>query len=167
MGLRLLEERPDRPRGRETAALLKAFLDPAPRMTLGVLLARRKLVSAMIDLSDGLSVDLAHICEESGVGAQVDLDRIPLSSALKCLSSDPLAAALAGGEDFELLFTVRSANLAAVRRLAGKHGLTEIGRITAGRKLIAVGSDGKKRPLQARGYDHFSGRASAGASTRE
>jgi len=155
MGLQLLEERATRRRAGGTAALLKAFLDPAPRLVLGAHLARRKLASAMIDVSDGLSVDLAHICEESGVGAEVDLDRVPLSSALKRLSPDPLAAALDGGEDFELLFTVRPANAAAVRRLAGKHGLTEIGRVTASRKIRAVRAGRETRSLRVRGFDHF------------
>lgn len=155
MGLRLLEERATRRRGGGTAALLKAFLDPAPRLMLGAHLARRKLVSAMIDVSDGLSVDLAHICEESGVGAEVDLDRVPLSPALKRLSPDPLAAALDGGEDFELLFTVRPANAAAVRRLAGKHGLTEIGRVTKSRKIRAVRAGRETCSLRVRGFDHF------------
>ncbi|MBM3305271.1 MAG: thiamine-phosphate kinase [Candidatus Aminicenantes bacterium] len=163
MGLRLLEGRASRGRAGGAAALLKAFLDPAPRLILGARLARRKLASAMIDVSDGLSVDLAHICEESGVGAEVDLDRVPLSPALKRLSPDPLAAALDGGEDFELLFTVRPANAAAVRRLAGKHGLTEIGRVTSGRELIGIGPGGKRRPLRARGFDHFKRRKTAGA----
>jgi thiamine-monophosphate kinase len=155
-GLRLLEKRRG-PKGgsREEAFLLRAFLDPSPRLALGAALAGRKLASAMIDLSDGLSVDLARVCEESGVGAEVDVERVPLSPALKRCSPDPLADALDGGEDFELLFTVRPGDAAAVRRMAGKHGLTEIGGITSGRQLIGIGPGGKKRPLRARGFDHF------------
>ncbi len=155
-GLRLLE---GCGAGRKTAGggkrLLKAFLDPAPRLELGAALARRRLASAMIDVSDGLSVDLDHLCEESGVGAEVDLDRIPVSAALKRFADDPLAAALHGGEDFELLFTVPAANVPAVRRLAGKHRLTEIGKITASRGLRGVRAGGAPRAIAAGGYDHF------------
>ncbi|MCK7483932.1 MAG: AIR synthase-related protein [Candidatus Moduliflexus flocculans] len=75
----------------------------------------------MIDLSDGLSVDLAHICAESGVGAEVEAERVPISAALDCLARDPLAMALDGGEDYELLFTVRPGKAAAVEALAPKY----------------------------------------------
>ncbi len=158
-GLRLLETRAGR--GKAAGAgkgLLKAFLDPSPRLELGASLARRRLASAMIDLSDGLSVDLAHICRESGVGAEIELDRIPLSPALKRFADDPLEAALHGGEDFELLFTVPAAKALAVRRLAGKHRLSEIGRITASRGLRGLRAGEAPRALAAGGYDHFSRR---------
>lgn len=154
-GFRLLEEGALKGMGRGTASLIKAFLDPAPRLELGALLARRKLVSAMIDISDGLSVDLAHICEESGVGAEVEASRIPVSAALKRFAKDPLARALHGGEDFELLFTVRPAKLAAVEGLPSRFRLTRIGRVTARRKIFLITPDNKKDPLYARGFEHF------------
>ena len=135
--------------------LLKAFLDPTPRLKLGAALAKRKIASAMIDLSDGLSVDLSHICAESVVGAEVDLGRIPMSSALRRYSKDPLDAALNGGEDFELLFTVGPRNVGRALALAKKFMLTEIGRITKNKRILAIGPDGKKRPLKIRGYEHF------------
>jgi len=156
-GLRLLEKggihgvvKPVRP-------LVKAFLDPSPRLKLGALLARRALASAMIDLSDGLSVDLAHICEESRVGAEVEAKRVPISTALAHSVRDPLDMALNGGEDFELLFTVRPGKVATVETLAAKHGLTRIGRITSGRAIRLVSPKGKKTPLRPRGFEHFSG----------
>lgn len=155
-GFRLLEKGGLQERSRGAGPLIKAFLDPVPRLELGALLARRKLASAMIDISDGLSVDLAHICEESGVGAEVEASRIPLSAALKRFSTDPLIMAMNGGEDFELLFTVRPAKLAAVERLPSKFRLTMIGRVTAGKKIFLVGSDKKKTPLRPGGFDHFS-----------
>lgn len=155
-GLRLLEGAVPRERiSGGGGRLRRAFLDPSPRLELGALLARRKLASAMIDISDGLSVDLAHICEESRVGAEVDLERIPLSPALRRFSADPLALALEGGEDFELLFTVKPANAGHVRKLARRFALTEIGRITAARRILGVVAGGKRGPLKARGYDHF------------
>jgi thiamine-monophosphate kinase len=154
-GLRLLEEGLRPGRDRDSDRLLRAFLDPVPRLELGASLARRKLASAMIDISDGLSVDLGHICEESGVGAEIELGRVPISKALRRFRKDPLTPALNGGEDFELLFTVRPRNVARVVRIAPRFALTEIGRITAGRRLVAIDSSGRKRPLKPRGWEHF------------
>jgi thiamine-monophosphate kinase len=154
-GFRLLEKGGHRGVVKAVRPLIDAFLDPTPRLKLGSLLARRKLASAMIDLSDGLSVDLAHICRESGVGAEVEAARIPVSAALAYMARDPLAMALDGGEDFELLFTVRPANLAAVDRLAARHRLTRIGRVTAGRRITLIGPGKKKKPLRPRGFEHF------------
>ena len=135
--------------------LLRAFLDPSPRLELGAALAGGKISAAMIDLSDGLSVDLAHICEESGVGAEIDLGRIPLSPALRRLSDDPLDAALNGGEDFELLFAVRPANLGRALALGERFKITRIGRITRDKKILAVDAAGRRRPLKIKGYEHF------------
>ena len=154
-GLRLLESgcRP----GQDKAAgrLLRAFLDPAPRLALGAALARGRLASAMIDISDGLSVDLSHICDESRVGAEIELDRLPISAALRRSADDPLRLALSGGEDFELLFTVKKANVARVLRLATQFKITPIGRITAGKRLVVVDASGRKKPLAIRGWEHF------------
>ena len=154
-GFRLLEKGGLRGKSRGAGPLLKAFLDPVPRLELGALLARRKLAASMIDLSDGLSVDLAHICEESGVGAEVELGAIPVSPASRRFSMNPLAAALDGGEDFELLFTVRPGKLASVKALPSKFNLTRIGRIALGNKLLLVTPDKKKEPLRAGGFEHF------------
>jgi thiamine-monophosphate kinase len=155
-GLRLLEKGGIRGVARPVQPLLEAFLDPAPRLKLGAILAGRKLASAMIDLSDGLSVDLAHICEESGTGAEVEAARIPISSALTRFARDPLDMALNGGEDYELLFTVRPAKLAAVEALASRHRLSRIGRITAGRTVRLITPGKKAERLRPRGFEHFS-----------
>ena len=154
-GLRLLEKGGIHGVVKAVEPLLKAFLDPAPRLALGALLARRRLAAAMIDLSDGLSVDLAHVCEESGVGAEVETARVPISEALTKLGKDPLDLALNGGEDFELLFTVRPRNLAAVERLSSRFRLSRIGRITTGRGIALVGPGKKRRPLRPGGFEHF------------
>jgi len=154
-GLRLLEHGGIRGVVKPVRPLLKAFLDPAPRLRVGSLLARRKLVSAMIDLSDGLSVDLAHICEESRVGAEVEASRIPISPALSHMARDPLAMALNGGEDFELLFTVRPGKVSAVEKLAARLRLTRIGWIMAGKRILLIGPGKKKRVLRTKGYEHF------------
>ncbi|MGA2363792.1 MAG: thiamine-phosphate kinase [Candidatus Aminicenantales bacterium] len=154
-GLRLLKKGTRQGKNRAANPLIKAFLDPAPRLELGSLLARRKLASAMIDVSDGLSVDLAHICEESGVGAEVELGRVPISGALRRFMKNPLLLALDGGEDFELLFTVRPRNVPRLRRLGPLFKITEIGRITAEKRIVIVDSAGRKKPLAIRGYEHF------------
>jgi thiamine-monophosphate kinase len=154
-GLRLLEKGFRPGKDRTAGRLLKAFLDPAPRLELGAFLARRKLASAMIDVSDGLSVDLAHICEESGVGALIETALIPISEALRRLRKNPLPLALNGGEDFELLFTVRPRNVPRLLRLARRFAITPIGRVTAGKTILAVDPAGKIKPLPIRGYEHF------------
>ena len=78
---------------------------PEPRIELGRFLREKGLASAMIDTSDGLSTDLAHICEESGVGAELEAERIPRASVDKPAREVDLQVALHGGEDYELLFT--------------------------------------------------------------
>jgi thiamine-monophosphate kinase len=155
-GFRLLEKGGLQGKGRGAGPLIRAFLDPAPRLKLGALLARKKLASAMIDISDGVSVDLAHICEESRVGAEIEASLIPLSAALKRFAKDPLDMALNGGEDFELLFTVRPPKLASVEAIASEFKLKRIGRITACKTIFLVTPDKKKNPLRAGGFEHFS-----------
>jgi thiamine-monophosphate kinase len=135
--------------------LIRAFLDPSPRLDLGAALAGKRIASAMVDVSDGLSVDLAHICEESGVGAEVDLGRVPMSPALRRFSDDPLNAALNGGEDFELLLAVRPRNLRRALALGERFKISRIGRITGDKRIVALGADGQKRPLKIKGYEHF------------
>jgi thiamine-monophosphate kinase len=154
-GLRLVKEGFQPKKGQAENHLLKAFLDPSPRLTLGSALAGTSLASAMIDVSDGLAADLAHICEESGVGAEIETGKLPLSKALRRLSRDPLASALYGGEDFELLFTVRPKSLSRLRRLEKRFRLTRIGRIVKGKGILAVDSEGAKTGLKAGGFEHF------------
>lgn len=155
-GLRLIEKGGSRGVAKPVRPLVDAFLDPVPRLKLGALLAGRGLASAMIDVSDGLSVDLAHICGESGVGAEIEAGRVPISPALERFALDPLALALDGGEDFELLFTVRPAKRAAVEALARRFRLTRIGRVTPGRRVYLVDARGRRKLLRAGGFEHFS-----------
>lgn len=113
--------------------------------------------SAMLDVSDGLCIDLTRLCDESAVGAVLQLGDLPLSEALcagaACLGADPFSFAAAGGEDYELLFT---ASALPDELLAGAAGfpITCIGEITAQERSI-VGIDGSVTPLVARGYEHF------------
>jgi thiamine-monophosphate kinase len=118
-GLRLLRRGFRLGRDREADSLLLAFLNPVPQITLGRTLSRLRAATAMIDSSDGLSVDLLHLCEESGTAAVVELDRLPLSPALRTFERRPERLALHGGEDYGLLFTVsprKSALIAGMQK---------------------------------------------------
>ena len=133
-------------------------LFPQPRLAAGQALLRRKLATACIDTSDGLSTDLAHLCQASGVRAEVDLARLPLHPLAAALPpAAGLEAALHGGEDYELLFTARPST-PMPRSLRGVP-LTRIGRIVArGRAsslVTAIHADGRSAPLERRGWEHF------------
>lgn len=145
------------------ATLVHRHLSPTPRVAIGRLLGRRRWATAMTDLSDGLASGLRYLCEASGVGARVELERLPLSGALRRYThhSDRASSeyALPGGEDFELLFTVRKNRVAAVEAAARQtpSAVTPIGEIVSRKRGITViGRDGRETPLTAQGYDHFS-----------
>jgi thiamine-monophosphate kinase len=164
-GFRLLTKFPKQPasvRPGRFRELIKAHQDPEPQVALGHFLVRRRLVGAMIDLSDGLASDLRHICRASGVGALLDADRIPLSPALRTaanrLNTSPLQMALTGGEDYQLLFSVPQGLAAKVETLVTKQfkrPIYPIGEIISGRKLLIKSSQGV-RTLKETGFDHFS-----------
>ena len=126
---------------------------PEPRIELGRHLCEKGLASAMIDTSDGLSTDLAHICEESGVGAELQSEALPRARVGKPPSEVDLDLALHGGEDYELLFTA-PASRKIPSRVAGVP-VTEIGRITRGRRILFTNRDGLRRELAPRGWEHF------------
>jgi len=141
---------------------VQQHLDPTPRVREGQTIARQGLATAMIDVSDGLIADLGHILEASGVGARIQLSQIPLSEEYRkkivTYQSDPYQLALAGGEDYELLFTASEGRAEAIKKLAAELGtpITLIGEITrpsAG--VTVVGADGKEFPVAQRGHDHF------------
>lgn len=125
---------------------------PQPRLEAGRWLRQRGLATAMIDLSDGLSVDLSHICEESRVSATLTAATIPIAKGAN------LELALHGGEDYELLFTA-SKQAKIPRRVAGLP-VTQIGVIQKqsnySSAIQILGENGKVRPLQQRGWEHFS-----------
>jgi thiamine-monophosphate kinase len=137
--------------------LIERHLRPVPRVKWGRQLALSGCASSMIDVSDGLSSDLLHLCEESGTGALLFSGKIPLSPALlgsaDRLRKPPLHYALSGGEDYELLFTVPSARMRTLEKL--HIPATEIGTITAGNAVFLVSAAGKKTTLKPTGYDHF------------
>ena len=125
---------------------------PEPRIELGRILREKKLASAMIDVSDGLSTDLTHICEESAVGAEIVAELIPRASVGKPEREVDLRYAIHGGEDYELLFTAPKSRRVPPR-IAGIP-ITQIGKITPGPKIFLM-KDGQRRELQPRGWEHF------------
>jgi thiamine-monophosphate kinase len=166
LGLRLLRRhrksaRDFRPASTRSAGIADeatlAHLYPQPRCGLGSFLARRRLASAMIDVSDGLSTDLAHLCAASGVGACLWEEQIPGPSRSQGVISqgDARNLALHGGEDYELLFTVPRRRAA---RLPHRHRgvpLTCIGEIQRSNDLVLVRRDGKTQELCPAGWDYF------------
>jgi thiamine-monophosphate kinase len=136
------------------------FLQPEPRVRLGVLLGRARVPSACIDLSDGLAAGLAEIARASGAGIVIDAETLPIDGETRRWfedhGKDAVEAACAGGEDYELLFTVpprRLRALAAVRRLVGNVPCTRIGVVTAELACV-LQRKGRMGPLP-RGFAHF------------
>lgn len=125
---------------------------PMPRMKVGQFLRQRAIASAMIDVSDGLSTDLAHLCTESQVGAEVEADRIPLASLGKPAEPVDRRLALHGGEDYELLFTAPP-GMRVPRRIAGIP-ITPIGRIRPAPQIFLI-TGGKRVELAPKGWQHF------------
>ena len=136
------------------------YLRPEPRVRAGLLLGRNRSATSCIDLSDGLADGLQQIAAASGVGMTVDEAEIPLADGVaefhRARGDDPVCAALAGGDDYELLFTIRASwrgRLRAVRRQAGDLPITRIGVVTRDRQLILSTASGE-RDLPA-GFQHF------------
>jgi len=120
---------------------------PEPRISIGKALTRRRLAKACIDVSDGLSTDLRHLCEASGVGAEIEVAAIPLANRAT------LEEALHGGEDYELLFATRE--WSRVPKQFSGVKVTRIGRITEERGVRIVQPDGTVEELKAKGWEHF------------
>ncbi len=126
---------------------------PEPRIKLGGILRQKGLASAMIDTSDGLSTDLTHLCEESGVGAELDAALIPRASVGKPAGEVDLDLALHGGEDYELLFTAPPGKRIPAQ-IAGV-ALTHIGHIRRAPKIVVRNARGIDHELVPRGWEHF------------
>jgi thiamine-monophosphate kinase len=137
---------------------------PVPRVALGRVAAR--FASSGLDVSDGLAQDLGHLCAASRVGAELDLDRLPLSRGVR--ASLGAEGALAGGEDYELLLTVPPARTSAFERACarGKTPVTRIGRLTPGPAGHIRDTSGGSLRLPA-GFDHFRGSGRIDRSHRE
>ncbi len=126
---------------------------PEPRIELGRILREKGLATAMIDTSDGLSTDLAHICGESVAGAEIESELIPRASVGKPSREVDRQFALHGGEDYELLFTAPRGKRVP-SRIAGIP-ITRIGRITRGKDIILMSRSGVGYELHPRGWEHF------------
>jgi thiamine-monophosphate kinase len=142
----LYSHKPKGKRARRHSATL-----PMPRVEVGKLLRERGLASAMIDVSDGLSTDLSHICEESGVGADIWENAVPRAKFRSNLVA--VRFALHGGDDYELVFTA-SRKSRVPDRIAGVV-VSQIGEITRGRKLTLIGEGGVRSELVPQGWEHF------------
>ncbi|HEV2490527.1 MAG TPA: thiamine-phosphate kinase [Candidatus Acidoferrales bacterium] len=143
--------------------LLRPHFYPKIRLKLGQWLAERQVASAMMDLSDGLSMDLPRLCQASGVGAKILKDKIPqavIPGALSKQRLDPLALALHGGEDYELLFTVPPKFANRLRNAPQGTSLKCIGEITKNQKILLIAGEGTASRLPVLGWDHFRNRSS-------
>ncbi|GGW50558.1 thiamine-phosphate kinase [Alishewanella tabrizica] len=137
--------------------LLQRFHYPAARVALGQ--ALRHTASSAMDISDGLAGDLPHILKRSGVGAYIDVNRLPLSQALKdsCEPALALQLALSGGEDYELLFTVPENRRGSLDVLLSPYGvpITCIGRITGVAGKLELKAGEQPFTYQHQGFQHF------------
>jgi len=127
-------------------SILGKHLRFTPRVREAQALRKRYTIHAMIDLSDGLATDLAHLCEESGVGALIDEASLPIAAAAKRLGGNALRHALTDGEDYELLFTLPAGEARRLPRV--------IGRIEKGGGLRLRRPDGRQEPITVRGWEH-------------
>ena len=156
-------KQPNTPIGeRISKYLIKRHLRPTPRIDIGRLLSTHRLATAAIDLSDGLSGDLTHLCQASGVGALIDATTIPTSSQFKAFTRqrgrDLTHMALQGGEDYELLFTVPARHRTKFMRLVKrkKFNITQIGIIQSKKFGIRLKlANGSFRQILVNSYDHF------------
>lgn len=148
--------------GRQPAEVLARYRRPHPRLREAEFLRQHGGLHSLIDLSDGISSDLGHICAASGVGAHLHAASLPLTAAVRdvahALGVDPLQWALHGGEDFELCGTAPPGVLEALQQTfeARFHvPLVRVGTIHAAPGMTLIRADGTHEPLRARGYDHF------------
>lgn len=138
---------------------IRRHLDPEPEVALGMKLARIAEITSCIDISDGLSTDLHHLCDASGLGAEIEKERVPIFPDLLAhgpkLGINVRDAVLHGGEEYALLFTASLTE----SQLSAKVGrpVYAIGRMTRARDVV-LKEDGNPRPLAAGGFDHFARR---------
>ena len=156
IGLKLLENgnKFDAFNNSKTQNLILRQLKPNPQIEIAQILSKNNLATAMIDLSDGLSGDLAHLCRESKVGSEIFAENIPIDRNLETDAKN-LQFALKGGEDFELLFTVNPKNRKKLLEKLNFFSVTEIGKITAQKVQIFLIENDCKTILNSTSYNHF------------
>ena len=141
--------------------LISRLLDPAPRIAAGLALARSGLVTAMIDVSDGVLSDFGHIAEMSGTGGTIQLEQLPVSDAFRAAirpsTAFPHHLVLSGGEDYELCFTAPPAGrekIAAIMKNCGVRA-TPVGIVTSSKEVAVVTADGSRFDVTSCGFNHF------------
>ncbi len=154
--------KPEAVRGVPTAYALACYRRPQPRLWEAQFLRQRVELHSLLDISDGLSGDLRHICEASGVGAQIEADAVPIHDDTRqiadAVQADPLWYALHGGEDFELCFTALPMQVEPIRAEFERRfhrSLVRVGTIRQGEGVTLKQPNGLEDVLPARGYDHF------------
>jgi len=139
--------------------VLLRHLRPEPRVGWGIVLPEERLATAMIDLSDGLSSDLNHLCTASNVGALIDSALLPIDERVVELCGrralDPLQLALHGGEDFELLFTVKPENVARLPKRVDGVEIKRIGEVTSSSDGVKISEGSRIWDLRPGGWKHF------------
>jgi thiamine-monophosphate kinase len=139
--------------------VLLRHLRPEPRVGWGIVLPEERLATAMIDLSDGLSSDLNHLCTASNVGALIDSALLPIDERVVELCGrralDPLQLALHGGEDFELLFTVKPENVARLPKRVDGVEIKRIGEVTSSSGGVKISEGSRIWDLRPGGWKHF------------
>jgi thiamine-monophosphate kinase len=156
LGLRLLRQ--GRPARHRNSPCVRKHLYPEPRLALGQWLAEKRIATAMMDLSDGLSTDLPRLCMASRVGARIEADRIPKVQVRAGKNEghvDGTELALNGGDDYELLFTVRPSEARRVPRVFQGLPLSCVGEIIRERRLVLTGPGRRAETLAPRGWDPF------------
>jgi thiamine-monophosphate kinase len=154
-GLRQLNTRKKIPTLRNRS--LARLLYPEPRLAIGAWLSQRRLATAMMDLSDGLSTDLAKLCAASGTGARISAQQIPSvrTAPRDHRKFDATELALHGGDDYELLFTVAKRNIARIPKVLRGVALTQVGEITARKEILLDRAGQPLQELKSQGWDPF------------
>ncbi|HSD47387.1 MAG TPA: thiamine-phosphate kinase [Pyrinomonadaceae bacterium] len=158
-GAHLAEQKLDDDDSQKIDHVLLRQLRPEPRVGWGMVLGEERLATSMIDISDGLSSDLNHLCKASGVGALIESSLLPIDHQVVELCGrralDPLQLALHGGEDFELLFTVRAENVARLPRRVDGVEITRIGEVVIRTDGVKISEASRIWELNPGGWKHF------------
>ena len=158
-GAHLAEQNLDDEDSKKLDHVLLRHLRPEPRVGWGIVLGDEKLATSMIDISDGLSSDLNHLCSASGVGALIESSFLPIDHQVVELCGrralDPLQLALHGGEDFELLFTVKPDDVARLPRRVDGAQITRIGEIRNQNEGVQIREGARVWDLNPGGWKHF------------
>lgn len=158
-GAHLAEQKIDEEDSQKLDHVLLRQLRPEPRVGWGIVLGEERLATAMIDISDGLSSDLNHLCEAGGVGALIESSLLPIDSQVTELCGrralDPLQLALHGGEDFELLFTVKPGDVNRLPRRVDGAQITRIGEVRASDQGVRISEGTRIWELNPGGWKHF------------